>query len=419
MKKTLSASLLTVALLGACFTLAASSPATGSPGGVKVASTTAQSKLARGDRAVCGPATAKRATCLAIRHATSTPTSGLVRPLVGVSYGANQLRKAYSIRALGSRSRVIAIIDAYHSGTAFDDLTMYREMFNLGPMDNCGQPNTRPTSVPAGKNPCFLQLTQSGEVATASTTEASGWAQETALDIEMAAAFCPKCSILLVEAKLASFKSLEAAVATASRFKGVKAISNSYGGSDANEQDYPAYAAASELGIAVTASSGDSGYGVSSPASFSTVVAVGGTSLYLDARGSYSREAAWASGGSGCSTLNPAANWQDSALTDCLGKSAADVAAVADPATGVTVAYDSNWMVFGGTSVSSPIIAALYALKADFGDSAGDFTASQADQLHDVSRGSNGSCQRKIWCNAGLGWDGPTGFGSPNGGGAF
>ena len=43
----------------------------------------------------------------------------------------------------------------------------------------------------------------------------------------------------------------------------------------------------------------------------------------------------------------------------------ADVSAVADPATGVAV-YDSygsgGWTVFGGTSVASPIIGAMYAL---------------------------------------------------------
>ncbi|WP_410011379.1 hypothetical protein [Streptomyces nigrescens] len=43
----------------------------------------------------------------------------------------------------------------------------------------------------------------------------------------------------------------------------------------------------------------------------------------------------------------------------------ADVAAVADPATGLAV-YDtyqaSGWNVYGGTSASAPFIAGVYAL---------------------------------------------------------
>ena len=382
--------------------------------------TNLHTKLKSGDSAVCSKAGFKRAKCLAIRHqVTLAPSRGLVRPLAGLAYGATQLRKAYSIRATGSRGKVIAIVDAYHSASAFSDLTDYRSMYGLGKMDNCGVAGTRPTQISAGKSPCFFQLTQTGEVATGSVTEAAGWAQETALDLEMASAFCPRCSILLVEGKTPTFKNLEAAVAMAASFEGVRAISNSYGGSDASEAEYPAYALAAEKGIAVVASSGDSGYGVSSPASFSSVVAVGGTSLYLNASGGYSRETAWSSGGSGCSVLNPPAIWQDSSVTGCAGKANSDVAAVGDPATGVTVSFEGQWYVFGGTSVSAPIIAALYAMRSDFGQSAGAFTVAHADQLHDVTMGTNGGCRTKLWCNASEGWDGPTGFGTPNGTGGF
>lgn len=377
-------------------------------------------KLKTADSPVCAKAAPKRAKCLAIRHQVKlTPGRGLVRPLAGLAYGATQLRKAYSIRATGSRGKVIAIVDAYHSASAFSDLQDYRSMYGLGKMDNCGVAGSRPTEVRAGKNPCFFQLTQTGEVAPVASTEAAGWAQETALDLEMAAAFCPRCSILLVEAKSSSFKNLEAAVATASEFTGVRSISNSYGGSDVSEDEYPAFAMAAAQGIAVVASSGDSGYGVSSPASFSSVVAVGGTSLYLSGNGSYARETAWSSGGSGCSNLNPPASWQDVSVTECAGKASSDVSAVGDPATGVTVSYEGQWYVYGGTSVSAPIIAALYALRSDFGQSAGEFTAAHSDQLNDVTVGVNGTCRTKLWCSASEGWDGPTGLGSPNGSGAF
>jgi hypothetical protein len=102
------------------------------------------------------------------------------------------------------------------------------------------------------------------------------------------------------------------------------------------------------------------------------------------------------------------------------------VSAVADPNTGVAV-YDSTayqghsgWMVFGGTSASSPIIASIYALANNFGASAGQFTwANSSGHLNDVTSGSNGSCSPALWCNGTAGWDGPTGLGTPKGTSAF
>ncbi|MGN6687524.1 MAG: hypothetical protein ACTHK1_08300, partial [Actinomycetales bacterium] len=105
----------------------------------------------------------------------------------------------------------------------------------------------------------------------------------------------------------------------------------------------------------------------------------------------------------------------------------ADVSAVADPNTGVAV-YDSTphngssgWLVFGGTSASSPIIASVYALAnySSNDPSAAATLWAHADKLNDVTSGSNGHCRTKVWCTAGTGWDGPTGLGTPNGIDAF
>jgi hypothetical protein len=343
---------------------------------------------------------------------------GLI-PAAGTAFGAPALRKAYGITTMGARYKVIAIVDAMHSSTAFDDLTGYRNMYQLGAMDNCGETGTSPTQLPSGKNPCFVQLNQSGKVDRGTQTTDSGWAQEIALDLQMASAVCPHCSILLVEANSASFTDLNAAVRTAADFGGVVAISNSYGGPDVIEARANAYGYATAKGIAVTASSGDSGYGVSAPASFPSVIGVGGTSLTVDKLGRWASESAWAKGGSGCSKLNVAAPWQKPALTGCSGKSVVDVAAVADPATGVTVYFDGQWYTFGGTSASSPLVAALFALKSDFGDSAGAYLWGNSASLHDITDGATGRCVTKIWCYAGTGFDGPTGWGTPNGTGAF
>jgi hypothetical protein len=389
-------------------------------------------KVSIKDEASCAKPPRGKVACLAIKRTLYlNGVRGKIRPLAsvqpmgGIAYGANQLRKAYEVSEVGARYKVIAIVDAYHSASAYQDLVDYRAMYNLGPIDNCtrqdlpGMEGSSLTEVPSGKNPCFMQLDQNGKVAVNHDTQDEGWAQETSLDIEMATAICPHCSILLVEAKLASMANFDRAVAAAATFKGVKSISNSYGGSDNGEFKYPSYAAASAKGIAVVASSGDSGYGASAPASFESVIAVGGTSLRLDSKGKWLSETAWVKAGSGCSTYNRAAAWQPVFMTGCAGKMTADVSAVADPATGVAVVYDGGWYTFGGTSVASPIIAGMYAIGPDFGDSAGAFTVANSSKLHDVTVGSNGRCDVSYWCNAREGWDGPTGLGSPMGSDAF
>jgi subtilase family serine protease len=152
------------------------------------------------------------------------------------------------------------------------------------------------------------------------------------------------------------------------------------------------------------------------------VVAVGGTSL---SRASNTRgwsESAWSGAGSGCSTRNANPGWQTG--TSCGNKANADVSAVADPNTGVSV-YDTyrlhpgGWLVFGGTSVSAPIIAAVYALAGNTASiTANAYPYSHTSSLFDVTSGSNGNCGTFL-CTARAGWDGPTGLGTPNGTGAF
>ena len=177
-------------------------------------------------------------------------------------------------------------------------------------------------------------------------------------------------------------------------------------------------------------SSGDSGYGVQFPAASRYVTAVGGTSLTRSTTGAWS-ESVWSGAGSGCSAYIAKPSWQ----TDkgCANRTVADVSAVANPNTGVAV-YDSygstvdangdslNWYVFGGTSVSAPIIASVYAL-ADNTINYGEYPYSHASALtlNDVVSGSNGGCtKRKAYlCTGVSGYDGPSGLGTPKGVGAF
>ncbi|HET6793304.1 MAG TPA: S8 family serine peptidase, partial [Acidimicrobiales bacterium] len=252
----------------------------------------------------------------------------------------------------------------------------------------------------------------------------TGWGQEIDLDVQMVSAACPNCHILLVEANSASYTDLGAAVNEAARL-GANAISNSYGGREFSSEGTATYDGPyNHPGIAVTVSSGDNGYGVEFPAASQYVTAVGGTSLSEPAKGVWS-QTAWSGAGSGCSAYIAPTTWQPR-FSGCSHRIVADVSAVADPNTGVAV-YDSygssggnDWMVFGGTSVASPIIASTYALAGNSGSIAnGSFPYAHTSSLTDVVGGSNGRCKVKALCTAVTGYDGPTGLGTPNGAGAF
>ena len=181
--------------------------------------------------------------------------------------------------------------------------------------------------------------------------------------------------------------------------------------------------------MVITASAGDAGYGVSYPAASPFVTAVGGTSLTPSASPRGWSESVWGSSsggegtGSGCSADSAKPSWQSD--TGCARRTVGDVAADADPGTGVAVydTYDQRgWLEVGGTSASSPMIAAAYALAGP--PAAGTYPSSylyaHTANLFDVTSGADGSCPAQPYlCTAGPGYDGPTGWGTPNGVAAF
>jgi hypothetical protein len=365
------------------------------------------------DRSICRHAHGARTRCFAIR--VDRFRRGRVKHESSpIGYGPADLQRAYSLpdgpeqieRRAEDATPTVAVIDGYDDPNAERDLGIYRAQYGLPPCTTTGG--------------CFRKVDQNGGHDYPQPD--GGWAEETSLDLDMVSAACPQCRILLVEASTSSMANLGAAVDTAVRL-GAVAVSNSYGGPDASDRDYGRYY--HHPGVAITASAGDSGYGVSYPASSRWVIAVGGTTLKRAATSRGFTEAAWSDSGSGCSTLNNAA-WQSQAVTGCAGRAVADLSAVADPATGVAVfdsfAYQgaSGWLEFGGTSASSPIIAAIYAQAGhtDRLDGAATLWAQQGG-LHDVTAGRNGSCPSNQLCIARRGWDGPTGWGTPDGLAAF
>ncbi len=315
------------------------------------------------------------------------------------------IQSAYKVTGLSAGGRTVAIVDAYGYPNAERDLGIYRSQWGLSSCTTA--------------NGCLRVINQTG--GTSLPRFDAGWAGEQALDLDAVSATCPSCKIVLVQAKSASLTDLGTAVNTAAQQAGVAAISNSYGGGDLADSSYGA--AYDHPGIAVTASTGDNGYqGGSFPASSHYVTAVGGTSLVKDSSARGWSESAWSGAGSGCTSLNTAPTGQSTAMTSCSGRAIADVSAVADPNTGLatyapTTQSSSSWAQYGGTSLSAPIVASVYALSGNTAGYANTLPYSHSAGLFDVTSGSNGTCTS--WCTARSGWDGPTGLGTPNGTSAF
>jgi subtilase family serine protease len=275
-------------------------------------------------------------------------------------------------------------------------------------------------------NGCFKPVNQNGATSPLPANNA-GWSSEIMLDLEMVSATCPLCKILLVEANSPTYANLGTAVNQAVA-QGAIAVSNSYGGPESAGDPSIGATYYQHPGIAITVSSGDSGYGVEFPASSPYVTSVGGTALRRstgNARGW--TETTWSTSategaGSGCSKYETKPAFQTD--TGCTHRTVADVSAVADPATGVAV-YDSfgsgGWTVFGGTSVASPIIGAMYALANSPAPTAYPNSYPYADPsaLYDVTTGHTATCSPAYLCTGEVGYDGPTGLGTPNGTAAF
>ena len=150
------------------------------------------------------------------------------------------------------------------------------------------------------------------------------------------------------------------------------------------------------------------------------MIAVGGTYLHRDGSNRGWAETAWAGSGSGCAPYDPKPKWQTD--TECGKKRTyTDVSADASPTSGAAV-YDTfgygGWLVVGGTSLSSPIIASVFALAGDE-ITYGERVYQNPGKLFDVTSGANGSCGGSYLCTAMPGYDGPTGLGTPNGIGDF
>lgn len=435
---------------------------------------------------VCKVAKKEHAQCFAMRRVavpSGTPGARAMTADPGYVTGPAggftpaDLAKAYAVNSATATTTTVAVVDAFDDPNALADLNVFDAQYGL----------------PAETATSFRKVAQDGS--TTFPTPDAGWAGEISLDLDAVRGLCHTCKIILVEAKSNSFADLGTAENRAVTL-GAKVVTNSFGGAESGPVGSTLLAAFNHPGVAITVSTGDHGMfdwdlanggGTSSnapavPSSFSTVVAVGGTSLYLNDDATRSGETVWnengpsdlvggsfgpmgATGG-GCSTQINAPGWQTAVAgwsqTRCLTKRlAADVSALADPYTGYDI-YDSyqstGWQTFGGTSLASPLVAAMWALAG--GPAGVTYPAlslyghfkTAPTTLYDVVTGGNGLCNGTpagscagsvggppnslgsgtldcAWlpapsstlsagrraCDAATGYDGPSGVGTPKG----
>jgi subtilase family serine protease len=348
-----------------------------------------------------------------------------------VCYSPQDLWRAYQLPAWqGGDDQTVAVVDAFHDSSAASDLNLYRSSYGLPPCTS--------------QDGCFRQVGQTGS-ATVLPHDSSTWSGEESLDIEMVSAVCPRCRILLVEATSDDFRNFDMAENEAARL-GATVISNSWSAAEWASSD-PAY---DHPGIAITASSGDDGYGTCAsgegcsgpqePAAFSSVIAVGGTTLMPAYSTRGFAERTWncsedvpnacdlsniSATGSGCSGRVAKPPWQTD--VGCKMRSYNDVSAVADVVTGVIAVDHGRWTIWGGTSIGAPIIAGAIALAGNARSlhGASGMWRSKGRGFFDITSGGDvvdgagdpHQCRMTYAyiCKARPGYDGPTGWGTPNG----
>jgi plastocyanin len=353
----------------------------------------------------CAAARPGHAACFAlklVRVAKGTPGAKpmtVAAPSIDTGpaggYAPIALARAYGYdpTATLAKPQIVAIVDAHDNPHALGDLNTFNANYSL-------------PAETTGANWTFKKVNQGGHASPLPTLD-KGWSREISLDLQAVRGACNNCRILLVEAKTSNTSDLAAAVNTAARL-GATEISNSYGGPEVTNVPATIKNAYNHPGIVITASTGDDGWfswdlannggrsanRTNTPAAYPTVVAVTGTALTLNADDTRNTETVWnengldnavggfspsggamgASGG-GCSSIYNAQTWQRSVsnyvnMGCASGKRvAADVAADADPQTGYDIfnTFDGGWETMGGTSLSSPLVAAMWALAGGAG----------------------------------------------------
>jgi len=367
-------------------------------------------------------------------------TSPTAAALTSVVYTPAQIRAAYQVPgatlADQGAGQTIYIVDAYSHPKAVQDLNTFSRQFGL---PTCSQAtlSTSATSLPgASATACqiyVVNLNSRGAMTTTAPAYNAGWAQEIALDTQWAHAIAPLARIVLIQAASASVADLGNAIKLANKFgKGV--VSMSFAAAEGAWVNNAAYSSAlfGTAGMGYFAATGDNGYAANWPAIEPMVTAVGGTSLSYTS--TTRQESAWSGTGGAISSYVAKPTYQSYASIpgNTNFRAAGDVSMVADPNTGVYVAFTAATSTttylyaFGGTSLSTPLWAALTTVANAARAAANNSTTlgdthtllystlaggSYSSYFNDINTGNNGTCAA---CAATSLYDVPTGLGTPN-----
>jgi subtilase family serine protease len=362
-------------------------------------------------RAEC-PRVPGKAQCQALRVLKNGIVPASCNPASSCGFTAQQLESAYGLTAKklnkGANTKV-ALIEVGDYSAATSDLATYRTEYGLGTANlarynSSGQQSNYPPSC-----------------------QQASWCVETALDMDMVSASCPKCTIYIMEAQ-DSITDLEASEQEAVAL-GATVLSNSWScpnNWDCGDSNFPN--AFKATGIAYLASTGDYAYNtIGGPSVLPTVLGIGGTQL--ESNGSKFTETAWSDASSGCGEASvvgenvPKPSWQ----TDpgCTSRTDGDISSESGCSPGVAMysGMYGGWIGECGTSVASPFLAGVVAIagngaKLNAGQYVWTLTAKQMKaRLHPIKSGQNGSCGGSYLCTAGTkqfgNYSGPTGWGTP------
>lgn len=374
-------------------------------------------------RVLCPPSgDARRMRCFSMLRAdlrSLAPSCGGIAP-----YCPADLRDAYGLTTASLSSgngQTVAIVDAFGYKDLARDVGAYRSAMHL-------------KRCPAGS--CFRIVNQFGKSSPLpkQSSPSDDWFGEQALDAEMVSAICPNCKIVVVQTNDDYFNNLDQGVVTAVGVLHASIVSMSFGGREfaASDSDFGV------RGVTYVASSGDSGAGVQQPCAFVTVVCVGGTELSRATNSRGWTETVWntldeescggscGATGSGCSAMVKAPRWQGK---EACGKYRVETDISAEASVNTPVAVfstpEGGWTSIGGTSAAAPMIAAIVALAGNAAKTNGpQYVWAHRSQLFDVTKGNDVDARAGVLCPVGYpkyvctarrGYDGPTGWGTPNG----
>jgi hypothetical protein len=310
-------------------------------------------------------------TCDAAGSATPAQSSG------PMGMTPSQLRHAYAMDEVSfgavagdGTGQTIAIVDAYNDPDIVTDFDTFNQTFFPGqPQPTLTVENQQGAVVNPGT---ITAPGAAGALGTDPAGPGNSWAVEISLDVEWAHVAAPMANILLVEANSPGDPDLYAAVNTARNYSGVCVVSMSWGDGECfveSFRDSQLTTPSGHTGVTFVAASGDTGGVVKYPAASPNVLAVGGTTLKVDSSGNYISESGWSSSGGGLSAYESQPSYQKGVVTQSsMQRAVPDVAADADPNTGVAIAdswdYGAStpWNQIAGTSLTAPLWSGLIAV---------------------------------------------------------